>query len=107
MTDPVDAHVEAYNARDVERFLACYAPDCVIEDARGNVLMHGHDEMRAHFERVFGESPQLHCAIAHRVRVGEYVVDEERITGRVGGDQHGVVISHVAGDVIDHQRFVR
>jgi uncharacterized protein (TIGR02246 family) len=107
LTDPVDAHVAAYNARDVERFLGCYAPDCVVEDARGNVLLRGRDEMRAHFERVFRESPKLHCEIVHRARVGEYVVDEERITGRVGGDQHGVVVSHVAGGLIDHQRYIR
>ena len=107
MTDPVEAHVEAYNARDLDGFVACYAADCVIEDARGTVLARGRDELRARFDAVFRASPSLHCEIVHRIRVGEYVVDEERITGRVGGDQHGVVISHVAGDVIDHQRFVR
>ena len=107
MTDPVDAHVTAYNAREVDAFLACYTADCVIEDARSNVLLRGHDEMRTHFERVFRESPNLHCEIVHRVRVGEYVVDEERISGRFGGDQHGVVVSHVAGGLIDHQRFIR
>ena len=107
MTDPVDTHVEAYNARDLDRFLACYTPDCVVEDARGNVLLHGHAEMREHFARVFRESPNLHCAIVHRACVGDYVVDEERITGRAGGDQHGVVVSHVAGGLIDHQRFIR
>ena len=107
MTDPVDEHVDAYNTRDLERFLACYAPDCVIEDGRGNVLMRGREEMRAHFARVFGESPELHCEIVHRACVGDYVVDEERITGRVDGDQHGVVVSHVAGGLIDHQRYIR
>jgi hypothetical protein len=107
LTDPVDAHVEAYNARDLDGFVACYAADCVIEDASGTVLARGHEELRARFDAVFRASPELHCEIVYRVRVGEYVVDEERITGRVGGDQHGVVISHVTGDVIDHQRFVR
>jgi hypothetical protein len=34
-------------------------------------------------------------------------VDEEHITGRDGGEQHGVVVSHVRGGVIDHQRFIR
>lgn len=107
MNDPVDEHVQAYNERDLDRFLACYSRDCVIEDARGAVVARGHDELRARFKRVFEGSPELHCEIVHRARVGEYVVDEERITGRVGGNQHGVVISHVSGGVIDHQRFIR
>ena len=106
MRDPVDEHVQAYNARDLERFVACFSPDCVMEDARGTVVARGHADLRTHFGRLFAESPGLHCAVAHRVRVGEYVVDEERITGRAGGDRHAVVVSHVSGGLIDHQRFV-
>ena len=107
MTDPVEGHVEAYNARDLDRFVSCYTPDCVVEDARGTVLVRGHAELRARFAEVFRASPKLHCEIVHRARVGDYVVDEERITGRAGGDQHGVVVSHVADGLIDHQRFIR
>jgi hypothetical protein len=107
VNDPVDAHVHAYNDRDLDGFIACYSHDCVIEDARGAVVAHGHEELRARFKRVFDASPELHCEIVHRARVGEYVVDEESITGRVGGDQHGVVVSHVRDGVIDHQRFIR
>jgi uncharacterized protein (TIGR02246 family) len=107
VNDPVEEHIQAYNERDLERFVACFAPDCVMEDAQGRVLLRGHAELRAHFRRVFDESPELHCEVVHRARVGEYVVDEERITGRVGGDQHGVVVSHVEDGVIDHMRVVR
>ena len=107
MIDPVAEHVRAYNERDLDRFLACFSADCVIEDARGTVLARGQEDLRMHFGRVFDESPDLHCEIVHRARVGDYVVDEERITGRVGGDQHGVVVSHIGGGVIDHQRFIR
>ena len=107
MSDPVDEHVRAYNERDLERFVGCFSSGCVIEDAREGLLAHGHDDLRKHFGYVFAESPELHCEILHRARVGEYVVDEERITGRVGGNQHGVVVSHVSDGVIDHQRFIR
>jgi hypothetical protein len=107
VTDPVDAHVQAYNERDLGRFIACYSRDCVIDDARGAVLARGHEQLRTYLKRVFDESPRLHCEIVHRARVGEYVVDEERITGRLGGDQHGVVVSHVSGGVIDHQRLIQ
>jgi hypothetical protein len=108
VSDPVEAHVEAYNDRDLDRFIACYSSDCVIEDARGTVVARGHTELRARFGNVFDKSPDLHCEIVHRVRIGDYVVDEERITGRFdGGEQHSVVVSHVNGGVIDHQRFIR
>lgn len=78
-----------------------------MEDARGTVLARGHAEFRARFGRVFDENPDLHCEVVHRARIGEYVVDEEHITGRAGGDQHGVAVSHVSDGVIDHQRVIR
>jgi hypothetical protein len=105
--DPVEEHIHAYNAGDLERFVACFSSDCVMEDARGNVLARGHEDLRAHFSRLFDENPELHCEVVHRTRVGDYVVDEEHITGRGGGEQHGVVVSHVGGGVIDHQRVIR
>ena len=107
MGDPVEMHVRAYNERDLERFVACYSPSCVIEDARGTVVARGQDDVRARFGRVFAENPELHCEILHRARVGRYVVDEEHITGRYGGEQHGVVVSHIGNGLIDHQRFIR
>jgi hypothetical protein len=107
VSDPVDEHIQAYNERDLEQFVACFSADCVIEDARGIVLARGHEDLRSHFSRVFDESPRLHCELVHRARVGDYVVDEERITGRLGHDQHGVVVSHVSDGLIDHQRFIR
>lgn len=83
-TDPVavvTAQVAAYNARDLERFLDCYSPDAVIEDASGQVLMRGRDAMRGVYERLFAQSPELHCEIRQRIHVGRYVIDEEAITG--------------------------
>jgi hypothetical protein len=69
VNDPVDAHVEAYNERDLDRFVACFSPECVIEDARGALVARGHAALRAHFGRVFDEHPELHCEIIHRARV--------------------------------------
>ena len=107
MNDPVEEHIQAYNERDLDRFVACFSPDCVMEDARGEVLARGQADLRARFGRVFDENPELHCEVVHRARVGEYVVDEERVTGRVGGEQCGIVVSHVRGGVIEHMRVIR
>jgi hypothetical protein len=107
VNDPVEEHIQAYNAHDLERFVACFSPDCVMEDARGQVFAQGHADLRAGFGRIFDENPELHCEVLHRTWVGDYVVDEEHITGRNGGEQRVVVVSHVSGGVIDHQRVIR
>jgi uncharacterized protein (TIGR02246 family) len=83
-TDPVAvvAHmVDAYNARDINRFLDCYSPDAVIEDGRGKVLRQGRDAMRGFYGQLFAQSPQLHCAVRQRIHVGPYVIDEEAVSG--------------------------
>jgi len=107
--DPVERQVEAYNRRDIDAFLSCYTPDAVLEDATGTVVMQGHDTMRATYSALFRASPDLRAKIATRIRVGEYVIDEERITGARGSaDEIRVVaIYHVANDVIDRVRLIR
>lgn len=37
--------------------------------------------MRDFFRAVFVNSPELHCDVPRRISVGEWVIDEERITG--------------------------
>jgi hypothetical protein len=108
-TDPVVRQVDAYNARDLGAFLDCYSPDTVVEDATGNVVMQGHDAIRAVYDELFRESPNLHAEIEVRIRVGEYVIDEEVVTGRRGSPDalHVAVVYHVASGVIDRVRMIR
>jgi hypothetical protein len=109
VSDPVGRQVDVYNCRDVDAFLACYSPDTVIEDALGNVVLRGQDAMRAVYEELFRDSPALHAEITTRIRVGEYAIDEEVVTGRRGSreEMRVAVIYHVAGDLIDHVRLIR
>lgn len=105
--DPVVAQLAAYNTRDLEAFLACFAPDCVVEDGRGTVLMRGRDQMRARYGEMFAANPGLHCQLVHRTRVGAWVLDEERVTGRGPGELHVVVVYRVEGEQIVHVRMLR
>src|SRR5205085_2086327 len=43
--DPVQQQLDAYNARDLEGFVACYAADAVVEDASGQALMSGDEAL--------------------------------------------------------------
>ncbi|MBL8519492.1 MAG: nuclear transport factor 2 family protein [Betaproteobacteria bacterium] len=109
MRDPVEAQLVAYNARDVEAFLACYTPDCRVEDGAGERLMQGHAEMRERYAGMFATSPNLHCVVVHRTRIGRYVLDEEEITGRVPDFRRAVAIYRLTpdGGRIEHVRFLR
>jgi hypothetical protein len=51
----------------------------------------------------------LRAEITTRIRIGDYVIDEERITGRRGSsdDLRAVAIYHVANNLIDRVRLIR
>lgn len=106
--DAVERQVEAYNARDVEAFVACYAEDVALEDAGGAVQTSGREQMREDYAELFEKCPNLHAEIAARIRVGPYVVDEERVSGLPAGDLHVVAIYRLDDEgLIDRVRFLR
>ena len=105
----VDRQLAAYNARDIDTFMACYTADCAVEDGSGASIMSGHAEMRPRYQLLFASSPNLHCDITSRICIGDYVIDEERITGRVPDVGRAVVIYLVSkpSGLISHVRFLR
>ena len=106
---PVIAQLEAYNQQNIERFIVNFSDDCVVEDGEGNILMQGKVAMYGSYKRMFEASPDLHCHLANRIVVGNYVLDEERVTGR-GGDpaeSHVVAVYRVEDEKIVHVRFLR
>jgi len=64
-----------------DRCLSYYAPDVVVKDANGNVVMDGADVVRARYARSMTENPDIHYDIRNRIALGAFVVDEERVTG--------------------------
>lgn len=97
--DPVQEQLDAYNAHDLERFISCFAPDVVSENEAGTALLTGIENLRQKYASLFANSPDLHCRLGQRIRVGAYVIDEEFVTGmKVLGaplEIHAAVIYHV------------
>ena len=106
---PVIAQLEAYNRRDIEKFIVNFSEDCVVEDGEGNQLMVGRSAMYESYQLMFESSPNLHCRLASRVVVGNYVLDEERVTGRNGNPEEGHVVAvyRVEDGEIVHVRFLK
>jgi hypothetical protein len=80
-TDVVDGQLAAYRARDLDGFLRFYAAGVKVRDFDGNVMMDGVEAMRGMYGALFRDSPQLSVDIPSRVAVGDYVIDEEHISG--------------------------
>lgn len=76
----------AYNARDIDSFLACYADDVELcHLTTGEVFCKGTFEMRAIYGAMFNRCPDLHCTLAKRIVCGNIAIDEEHVTGQMPG----------------------
>ena len=108
--DPIQAQVDAFNARDLDAFLAVYADDAVLEGPDGAVMMRGHEQMRAFYCPLFAQSPDLHAEIPSRIRVGTFVIDEEWTTGFVMAgfptEVHAAVVYRLDGERIAYARLL-
>jgi len=79
--DIVQAAIDAYHDHDLDRCLGYYSPEVVVKDADGNVLMAGANAVRSRYAKSMLDHPNLHYDIPNRIALGEWVIDEERVTG--------------------------
>jgi hypothetical protein len=104
----IDAHLRAYNARDLEALLAFFAPDCELYEFPDKLLAKGIGAIRARYAARLAE-PNLHAEVAHRVAVSDKVIDEEHVTRTFGegtGTIEVAVISEVKGGRITRAWFI-
>ena len=101
--------LDAYNALDVEAFLAAYARDCTVRSfPSGAVLMDGREAMRKRYATLFADHPDLHCELVQRVEHESFVVDHEHVTGlRDDEVVHAVAMYEVRDGLIANVWFVR
>jgi hypothetical protein len=98
--DTVARQVDAYNAHDLEAFLACYADDVVVTSGNGDVLLEGVGAVWAQYDEWFSRLHDLHAEVHHRIERGQWVVDDEHATAE-GLDVEALVAYHVRNERID------
>lgn len=89
--DVVAAQLAAYNARDVERFMACWRDDARLYLFPDTLLAAGSDAIRKRHATRFAE-PWLHAELLGRHAAGRVVVDHERVTKTANGEPVKVMV---------------
>lgn len=74
----VQRQLDAYNAHDMEAWLATYAPDARQYEYPDKLLAEGHDAIRARMTMRF-EEPDLHAHLKSRIVIGNTVIDHEQV----------------------------
>ena len=75
----IQRQLDAYNAKDLERWLSTYAPSAKQYELGGQLLAEGHAQIRARTAQRFNE-PDLHAQLIRREVFGNVVVDHEDVT---------------------------
>jgi hypothetical protein len=76
----VQEQVEAYNARDLQRFVGLYSEDAAIRKLlTGELVGQGAVYFRQRYSERFQSSPDLHATIHDRIALGKFVLDHEEV----------------------------
>ena len=96
----VEEQLEAYNARDLDRFAATYSEDIRIwRMPATEPSIVGRAQLRETYAKRFG-SAGLHAEIVNRIAVGDKVIDHERVVGIEAGPIEAVAVYQVANGLI-------
>ena len=74
----VRRQIDAYNARDMDAFLATFADEVEIFGFPNTLSVKGKEEMRKRYTVRFSDTI-LHCIIVKRIVMGNTVIDHERV----------------------------
>jgi hypothetical protein len=103
------ALVDALNAHDLDAVLRAYAPDSVARRLPGGEeFLHGHADIRAKFVTMFAKDPAIRVEVVQRVVHGDFVFDQEKITGRSQGGPplYGAVIYEIRDGLIRNEWYL-
>jgi len=104
--DPVQLQLDAYNAHDLERFVAEYTDDIqVFRPPATEPVLSGKQAFAAHYAKNRFTLPNLHAEVVNRIVSGDTVVDHERITGLGEGVVEAVAVYKVTGGQISTAWF--
>ncbi|MBL4846222.1 MAG: nuclear transport factor 2 family protein [Planctomycetes bacterium] len=101
--------LDAYNAHDLEAFVACYADEVEVRTfpGAGPPDFTGHGALRSRYGPLF-EKGTIQAELLTRITIGKTSIDHERVTG-LGEDRvvFAVAIYEVGDERIQKVWFIR
>lgn len=99
--DVVQRQFEAYNAHDLERFVACYSATVrAFRPPATEPAISGMEAFRAFYATQRFNRPTLHAQLINRIAFGNKVIDHERISGVADQPYDIAVVYEVIDSVI-------
>lgn len=103
---PVQRQLDAYNARDLQAFLANYTEDVrVFRPPAPEPIMSGKPALAAHHANNRFNLPALHAKLVNRIVIGNRVIDHEHVTGIDAGTIEVAAVYEVTDGLISSVWF--
>ncbi len=101
----VQRQLNAYNARNLQAFMATYSNDIELYNYPNQLIGKGMEAIK-NYEGFFSRTPNLYCEIQKRIVIGNKVIDHERV--RAGNDTlNAVAVYEVKNGKIIKVTFIR
>ncbi len=106
--EATQGQLDAYNAQDLDGYMAYFAPDCAIADYLGPVTQDGAAAIRARYGDAFATFPMNHARLVNRIAVAGVVFDHEEVKRSPQGPVfEALAIYSVAEGLIRRVEFVK
>ncbi len=103
---PVQRQLEAYNAKDLAAFIACYHPDIAIyRMPASSPAITGRAALADFYAKQRFTIAALRAEVINRMMVGNKVIDHERVYGLTAEPSEVVVVYEVEADLIKNAWF--
>jgi len=104
----VEGQLEAYNSGNLEMFLSNYHENIEIYTFPNELQYSGVDKMRVKYSELFLNHPELHCKLLNRNIIGDFIIDQEEITGVKNNDIfYATAIYAFSDNLINKVWFIR
>lgn len=104
--DLVQRQLDAYNAHDLDAFVACFAADVRIHRMPDlQPALTGRDALRAYYDEHRFRIPGLRAELRGRITLGTLVIDHEWVHGLGETPMEVAAIYRVTGETISDVHF--
>jgi hypothetical protein len=102
----VQEQFDAYNARNIDAFLAPYSDSVELYEYPDKLIGKGKAQMRQMYTDLFNKVTNLHCELVNRMVLGNTVIDYESVTGFGPKPVRAIAVYTVEGNKISKVRFI-
>ncbi len=104
----IDQQIVAYNAGDIDAFMATYADDVQLFNFPNKEITSGFMDMKIMYKNLFKNNPDLKAEVTNKIIQGGVLVYHERIFGlRKGGEFDAIAIYEVVDKKIQKVTFIQ